>query len=278
MADERSAGPAAELTVVGTGFLVAGQVTPEARSAMEGADKLFYLVSDPATRFWVEGLNPTAESLYDAYGEGRRRDESYREMVERILAPLAAGLSVCVALYGHPGVFVHPSHEAVRRARQAGFPARMLPAISAEDCLYADLLVDPARDGCQSFEASDFLLRNRRFDPSSALVLWQVGAIGVLTFHQRAVWGERAGLELLGEVLSRHYPATHEIVLYTAATLPVCEPGIHRLPLARLPEMEISVVATLFVPPKARAPIDPERLARLGLAPPSPPRGEPASC
>ena len=137
-----------ELTVVGTGFLVAGQVTPEARSARVAADKLFFLVSDPSTRVWLEGLSPSAESLYDAYAEGRPRDESYREMVERILAPLAAGQSVCVALYGHPGVFVQPSHEAIRRARAAGWEARMLPAISAEDCLYADLV--PASLPCRS--------------------------------------------------------------------------------------------------------------------------------
>jgi len=267
MADEKSAGPAAELTVVGTGFLVAGQVTPEARSAMEGADKLFYLVSDPATRFWVEGLNPTAESLYDAYGEGRRRDESYREMVERILAPLAAGLSVCVALYGHPGVFVHPSHEAVRRARQAGFPARMLPAISAEDCLYADLLVDPARDGCQSFEASDFLLRNRRFDPSSALVLLQVGVIGRAAYRPGGE-PDRRGLAVLTEVLRETYPSDHEVVLYEASPLPLFEPRIHRLPLADLPEAPVTVASTLYVPPWGVARANPEVRARLGLAPP----------
>jgi len=36
----------------------------------------------------------------------------------------------------------------------------MLPAISSEDCLYADLGVDPATTGNASYDATDFLLRN----------------------------------------------------------------------------------------------------------------------
>jgi len=31
----------------------------------------------------------------------------------------------------------------------------MLPGISAEDCLVADLGIDPASSGCQSYEAND---------------------------------------------------------------------------------------------------------------------------
>src|SRR2546429_6584747 len=45
-----------------------------------------------------------------------------------------------------------------RQAREEGFEAEMLPAVSAEDCLFADLGVDPGDEGCQSFEATSFLL------------------------------------------------------------------------------------------------------------------------
>ncbi|MFI1583783.1 hypothetical protein [Embleya sp. NPDC020630] len=79
----------------------------------------------------------------------------------------------------HPGVFAFPGHEAVRRARLDGIPARMLAGSSAGDWLFADPGLDPATRGCQSIEASDFLLRHRVFDPTSLLVLWQVGVIGI---------------------------------------------------------------------------------------------------
>ena len=39
----------------------------------------------------------------------------------------------------------------------------------AEDYMFADLAVDPSRCGCQSFEASDFLICGRIFDPTAVL-------------------------------------------------------------------------------------------------------------
>lgn len=243
--------------------MVAGQVTPEAVSAMRSADRLLHLVSDGATRLWIETLNPDDESLYDAYREGRPRRESYDEMVRRILAPVEAGLSVCAAFYGHPGVFVYPSHEAVRRARAAGHAARMLPGISAEDRLFAELEIDPALGGCRSYEATNFLARKAPVDPGTGLVLWQVGAIGVATFYHRKVW-RTEGLRHLLDILVPHYPEGHEVVVYAASTLPVCPSEVHRLPLTRLPEIEVSVASTLYVPPADRPAVDPAVAAALG--------------
>ncbi len=254
------------LTIVGTGFIAAGQTTLEALSYVRGASKLFYLVSDPVTTRWLRSLNPTAESLADAYATGRPREQAYERMVERVLAPVRRGREVCAAFYGHPGVFVDPSHEAVARARAEGHHARMLPGISAEDCLFADLGIDPGEDGCQSFEATDFLVHRRRFDPRSLLVLWQIGAIGVLTFRAGSLWS-RKGLRILVEELRRHYRADHEVVIYEAAPFPVCAPRMERLPLSRLPKAEVTLASTLAVPPTREVRSDPEMLDRLGLKP-----------
>ncbi|HEX3127984.1 MAG TPA: SAM-dependent methyltransferase, partial [Thermoanaerobaculia bacterium] len=103
------------LTLVGTGHMIAGQVTQEALACMEQSDKLFYVVADPATSTWIQGLNPTAESLHDEYKVGLDRMITYRRMVERTLVPVRAGKTVCLAFYGHPGVLVYPGHEAVRQ-------------------------------------------------------------------------------------------------------------------------------------------------------------------
>lgn len=258
-------GRSGSLIVVGTGFLVAGQVTAEAHAAMASADRLLYLVSDTPTRLWLEAVNPDHESLEDAYGEGRLRTDSYEEMVERILAPVRAGARVCAAFYGHPGVFVYPSHEAIRRARAEGHRARMLPGVSAEDCLFADLGLDPAIRGCRSYEATDFLVRRRPVDPTTGLVLWQVGAIGVSTYHRQSIW-RTDGLGVLAERLLDHYPPDHCVIAYTATTLPVCEPRIEELLLADLPGRELSVATTLYVPPAVAAAPDLGAMARLGLS------------
>src|SRR3546814_21038374 len=54
----------------------------------------------------------------------------------------------------------------------------MEAGVSAEDCLYADLGIDPGEVGCQHYEASQFMFYHRRIDPSAYLVLWQVGVAG----------------------------------------------------------------------------------------------------
>ena len=253
------------LTVVGTGFLVAGQVTPEALATMRAADRLFFLVAEPATRLWLESQHPAAESLQDVFWEGRPRQAAYDDIVERLLAPVRQGRDVCAAFYGHPGVFVYSSHEAVRRARAEGFSAQMLPGVSAEDCLFADLEVDPAKHGCQSFEATDFLVRGRVFDPHSALVLWQIGALGVTTFHLRELWSA-GGLAILVEALCRVYPADHPAIVYEATHYPVHEPLIQRTTIAGIPGCQVNTHSTLWVPPIGRAPLDVAVARELGLS------------
>lgn len=239
--------PQGRLNIVGTGFLVAGQVTPQAQACIQRADKLFYLVPEPVACAWIASLNPTAESLADAYGPDKERLASYYEMVERMLAPVRRGLEVCGAFYGHPGVFAFPTHEAIRRARREGFEAWMLPGVSAADCLFADLGLDPATHGCQMYEASDFLHRRPRFDPASLLILWQIGAIGITTAPAKPCATE--GLRRLVKMLACDYPLDHEVVVYEAAQLPVCRPKALHIALEGLPTAGVTGLSTLLVPP-----------------------------
>ena len=235
--------------MVGTGIKLVGQTTVEALACLQQAEKLLYLVTDPTTEAWIRRLNPTAESLEDCYAEGKSRVRTYQDMTARIMAAVRSGQEVCAAFYGHPGVFVSASHASIRRARQEGFSARMLPGISAEDCLVADLGVDPGEVGCQSFEATDFLICRRKFDPSSSLILWQVGVLGESRVKKgRACRPER--LEVLTGRLRRHYPARHRVVLYEAAQFPICDPVITRISLAKLPQQTVWPMTTLYVPPK----------------------------
>lgn len=255
---------AGSLTVVGTGIQLVGHITLAAKAWIEQADKVLFAVADPVTAKWLGTLNATAETLpYNT--ENQRRRETYREMVERILAEVRQGLNVCAVFYGHPGVFADPAHEAIRQARREGFRAQMLPGISAEDCLFADLGLDPGKNGCQSFEATDFLIRRRKFDPSSALILWQIAMVGNLGFYKEG--GQLRGLTVLAEVLETHYGCDHEVIVYEAAVYyPVCEPVIVRVPLFKLPETKVAQVSTLYVPPLAPAPVDGEMMARLGMS------------
>jgi hypothetical protein len=123
----------------------------------------------------------------------------------------------------------------------------MLPAVSAEDCLFADLGVDPATHGCASFDATTFLARERPVDTSAALVLWQVAAV----LESRAVvaGGHGRNLPLLAERLLAAYPPEHEVVLYEASPFPAVQPSVLRLTLAGLAASSPTPQATLYVPP-----------------------------
>ncbi|HSC91275.1 MAG TPA: SAM-dependent methyltransferase [Gaiellaceae bacterium] len=258
----RSAG-AGSLTVVGTGIQLVAHVTHEARAELEAADEVLYVVADPAVAVWLERVNPKARSLGGLYEPGRNRHEIYDAMVEEILAAVRRGSRVCAAFYGHPGVFVSPSHEAIRIARDEGYAARMLAAVSAEDCLFADLGINPGERGCQSYEATEFLVHRHVVDPTAALLLWQVDLIGQVDFRPEP---GVEGLRVLVESLLGSYPAEHEVVLYTASPYPLFGPSVVRVPLSKLAEVELVPMPTLYVPPLPAPPLDPELLDRLGMA------------
>jgi hypothetical protein len=137
----------------------------------------------------------------------------------------------------------------------------MLPGISSEDMLFAEVGFDPAERGCQSHEATDFLLEHRQFDPSSALVLWQVGAIGERR-HREAGYRSTA-VTLLVERLTRTYPTGHPVIVYEGNELPIGPPRVDEVTLGDLPSTALTVRSTLLVPPIAARPRDPALLARL---------------
>ncbi len=239
-----------------------GHVTHETWHHVEAAEKVFYGVADAVSWAALGQINETAESL-PPYLKGRPRRDTYDQWVDQILDCVRSGMRVCVVFYGHPGVFVYPSHEAIRRARSEGFKARMLPGISAEDCLFADLGIEPSRDGMQSYEATDFLLRRRTIDPTSGLLLWQIGIAGRLDYPDEQ---DSKGLRLLSELLEKWYGADYGVVVYEAAQYAILEPVIRPTSIRKLPETPISILSTLYVPPKEAAPVDADMVERLGLS------------
>jgi precorrin-6B methylase 1 len=237
-------------------------LSPRSRSEIEHADVVFGLVSDAIVERWLQDMRPDMRSLQPYYAEGKRRTRSYREMIDAMLAEVRSGRRVCGVFYGHPGVFAQVPHHAIAQARAEGFEAQMHPGISAEDCLYADLGIDPGTYGCQHYEASQLLLYRRRLDPSAYLVLWQIGVVG-----DRSVSRLKTGAayrQLLLELLAEEgYPLGHEVVVYEAATLPISEPRTERIPLSALVDVELHLQSTLVVPPAQSMVRNEPMLARI---------------
>lgn len=243
-------------------MVVGAHLTSEAFHAIEVADIVLHVGNDSLAREWLLGINPNVESLEYLYKPGIDRRLAYDGMVDVVEMYLNQRLGVCFAMYGHPSVFAYPGRAAIRRARQMGVPARMLPGLSASDALFVDLQIDPGERGWQSYEATDFLIRRRSWDVNTPLVLWQISSVG-RTGAIDAVAAE--GLEVLTSYLCERYGPNHIVTLYLAAQFPGVNPIMNEVPLASLSQVEVHPMMTLYVPPSGDPPIDPDMMRRLDL-------------
>jgi precorrin-6B methylase 1 len=261
-------GSSGSLVCVGIGMTLGSHITPLARSYIETSDVVFTGLSDGVMELWLAKMHPDVRSFQSLYQEGKPRSDTYEQMVEAMLDEVRAGMRVCGAFYGHPGVFAWPTHKAIEIARREGFSAHMEPGVSAEDCLYADLGIDPGKYGCQHYEASQLMLYRRRIDTSAYLVLWQVGVAGDQSLARFSTGA--AYRQVLVDVLARDYDLEHEVILYEAVTLPMHQPRIERLRLRELPAANVDTHVTLVIPPGTRLQADPtvrRRLAALDSSP-----------
>lgn len=233
------------LTVVGTGICGIGQITLEATESIKRCDLLLYVTIEPSTELWLRSLCSRAESLSPLYAPGKHRSRTYRQMADRIVAEVRKGLKVCVAFYGHPGVFVESTHSAIERLRSEGYEATMLPGVSLDGHLFADLGINPGARGMQSYEATSFLLYRKHVEPTSDLLLWQVGVLGEVDARKEPARPER--LRALKRRLLQDYPERHVVAVYYAATFPGSSSSVERFPLAELDRRTISPLATLYV-------------------------------
>jgi uncharacterized protein YabN with tetrapyrrole methylase and pyrophosphatase domain len=249
------------LIVVGTGIKTTGQLTIEALAWMRQAQSLVYVVGDPIAQAVINAIKPDAEDLSIYYQEGQQRIYAYEAMIKHIIGNVHSGKLTVGAFYGHPGVFAYPSHESIRRLRADGYKAKMLPGISAEDCMFADLGIDPAVGGMQTYEATDFLINGPIIDNSTQLVIWQIGTLGDLTYHRNKY--DTSAMPLLVERLAYFYPRSHLITVYEAPMFPGVEPMIARIPLYSLSEFPITAAMTLYIPPARLRSPDPELARRF---------------
>jgi uncharacterized protein YabN with tetrapyrrole methylase and pyrophosphatase domain len=222
-------------------------ITPLSRSYIENADVVFVAASNNIVEQWVEGMNQNVRSLQQYYNEGTSRMITYRKMVEVILQEVRKGKKVCGAFYGHPGVFAWAPHESIKQAKAEGYKAHMEPGVSAEDCLYADLGIDPGKYGCTHIEASQYMFRNKSFDASSYLILWQVGIAGDKSLTKFSTTSQYK--QVLVDMLLETYPQDFEIILYECAVLPIEQTLIKKIKLSDLAVTEMSLKTTVIFPP-----------------------------
>lgn len=236
------------LRIIGTGIRPRRQLTPEAAKAIQASERLLYLIPDPDEAEYIASMaGGESENAAAHYQSDVPLAKAYDAMIGRVMSWIDDGKQSCFALYGHPGVIVYPTHRLLRIAREKGHDAVMLPAISAEDCLFADLGVDPASVGCQTFWATDLLLNRRLIDPTMATVIWSIGVVGCFSYSSVGM-SPKALLALLDR-LYLCYPPTHRVVVYEAAVNDNANHRADLIPLSLLPTVPLDGSSTLYIPP-----------------------------
>lgn len=235
------------LVCVGTGMTLGAHISPIARSYITQADVIFSLMSTGITERWVQEMHEDVRSLQPYYQAGKNRNITYNEMVNAILAEVRKGKKVTAVFYGHPGVFACVGHKAIKQAKKEKFPAHMEAGISAEDCLYADLAIDPGKTGCIHYETSQFMFYLRNIDPAAYLVLWQVGIAGDKSLEKFSTG--KAYRQILVDLLLGTYPAEHQVILYQAKVLPIDTLRADYIAICDLVDAELFMHTTLVIPP-----------------------------
>jgi Tetrapyrrole (Corrin/Porphyrin) Methylases len=193
----------------------------------------------------------SAIDLYEYYGEGKLRDITYVQMAELMLREVRLGRSVVGLFHGHPGYFVKAGRRALAIAQLEGHRTVLLPGVSATDCLFADLRIDPGVIGIQILKASHVLCKSRSVAPNNHVVLVQIGSVGDSTFSFTGF--KHAKFDLLFKTLISIYGGDHDSVYYVASIFPGLDPVINVRKLSEYLDQKTQDTvhaATLYLPPK----------------------------
>ena len=234
-----------KLIICGTGIQYLTHLTHEAKLHISTSEIVLYLLNDPMTKKWIVENSQQSEDLDILYRSSNMRIDAYKAIENYIIATLEKYEHVCVALYGHPCICAMPALAASEWAVKNNIFVKILPGISADACLFSDLLINPLKYGLQSYEATDFIKSNRNFDLTSNLLLWQVSNI-LTSEHYKEV--NYAGLELLKSKLLKKYRKNKTIIVYEASLYSHFESKIQEIELNKLLAAEFSALSSIFIP------------------------------
>ena len=247
------------LVVVGSGIKSIAHLTEETKRVIQNADKVLYLVNEDNLKTWINRESKEAESLEPIYFNYPKRIDAYHHLTLHIVNEYRRVKNLCVVFYGHPTVFADSALNAVKIIKAENGKASVLPAVSAMDCLFSDLQIDPGEHGCFSIDATELLLYERSIDVASHLILWQVAG---LASHDMQLTKK---LVVLEDYLRNYYPSQQLVCIYEAAILPSLKARVEWIKLDALCQTEIKPMSTLYVPPATKMKLSPMYLELLGI-------------
>jgi hypothetical protein len=254
-----------EIYIVGLGIVNVDQVTRETERVVRECNEVLYVDTGIATRQFLESLCPRVTSLYEtSYAEGAHRLDAYSHMAARVVDAALDHPPVAFAVQGHPVVGVQAPFLIRDLAAALGLSVTVLPGVSAMDCLFAELMIDPCLFGLQMYEATDLLLRRRPLQPDVPALIWQVGAVETRLHTMCRSRPER--FDGLRTHLLRFYPPTHVVSAVFASPHPLMKSQVIPFAIEAIGRhaAELHAGYTLFIPASGIRPIgDQELLSRI---------------
>lgn len=245
----------ADIYIVGLGMGSADQVTREVDRVLQESEQVLFVDPSIGMQEYLSKRCSNVTDLSTLYQEGKNRLQTYKEMATVVIEAAMSNPPVTLALYGHPTVFAYPPFIIRSVANQLGLKVKVLPGVSAMDCILAELMIDPANEGLQMFEASDLLMRRRRLSTDMQTLIWQVGSLETGLYSTMTNRPERFGRFL--DYLLEYYPSYHEVTAVFCSSHPAVPSTIFTFFLKDLLAVaeELHGGYTLFLPPTHCAPV-----------------------
>jgi len=253
-----------DIYIVGVGIRKADQITREVEAAIRNSVEVFHVAPKNQVDKYLKKLCPRVRDLLPLYREGVNRLETYDQMSAMVLESALKHGPVTFASYGHPLVYVYPSYQIITVATLLGLSVKVLPGISALDCILIDLGLDPAYSGLQMYEATELLVRRRPLQNDVPCLIWQVGSTETAYYTRQETTAQQ--LKGLQRHLLKFYPPTHGATAVFSSPLPGVSSTLWRFRLMELTKYHafLHQGMTLFIPPvEVRAMADVKLFKRL---------------
>ena len=263
----RTTGRRYHLYLVGLGIRGAAQVTLETEAVLRRCTRVYYIHDDPAVAAYLRDVCPRVFNAARYYTEGRSFRRTYEAIIAAVTRSAVRWPPVAIAVYGHPLVYVVLANWLLKEP-PPGLRVKALPAVSALDCLFTDLNLNPADAGLQMYDANQLLLKRRPLQPDVPCLIWQPRIVES-TYYTRA-WSRPQRFRRLRDYLLGFYPKDHHVVVaLSATTTRHTAPRLKRIALGRLEQAHraLDLGATLFIPATHDRPVADASFEALALSP-----------
>ncbi len=250
-----------DIYIVGLGIVQVDQITRETERAISSSKEILYVERGLAVDTFLRERCEVVTDLTQLYHDETDRLDTYRRMAASVIAAALDHSPVTFALYGHPLIFAYPPFLVQQMARCFDLTVKILPAISAMDCIFADLAVDPSMNGLQIFEATEMLLRGRPLQVDVPVLIWQIGSLETGLYSGRQSRPERFD-RFLEHVLA-FYPATHTVFAVHSSTHPLLRSEVIEFKIGEIGSHSSKLHAgfSLYIPPLMTRPVADWKLA-----------------